>query len=68
MLARRQVWGIKGWERVLPVQDPFICRSRRITMVLDLKAAYRRLRDGQSWVFRTLTADWDAGLHGRLAA
>ncbi len=44
------------------------CRSRRITMVLDLKAAYRRLRDGRGWVFRTLTADWDEGLHGRLAA
>lgn len=44
------------------------CRSRRITMVLDLKAAYHRLRDRRGWVFRTLTADWDEGLHGRLAA
>lgn len=43
------------------------CQSRRITMVLDLKAAYQRLRKRKNWVFRTLTADWDEGLHCRLA-
>jgi hypothetical protein len=43
------------------------CRSRRITLILDLKAAYRHLRHRQSWIFRSLTADWDEGLHRRLA-
>lgn len=43
------------------------CASRRITMVLDLKAAYGRLRRRRGWIFRTLTADWDEGLHRRLA-
>jgi hypothetical protein len=36
-------------------------------MILDLKAAYQRLRQGRSWIFRALTADWDDGLHRRLA-
>jgi hypothetical protein len=43
------------------------CRSRRITLILDLKAAYQHLRHRQSWIFRSLTADWDDGLHRRLA-
>lgn len=43
------------------------CRSRRITMVLDLKAAYQRLKQRKSWIFRTLTSDWDERLHRRLA-
>lgn len=41
--------------------------SRRITMILDLKAAYQRLRRRKGWMFRTLTADWDEGLHRRFA-
>lgn len=44
------------------------CPSKRITLILDLKAAYQRLRARRSWIFRTLTADWDAGLHQRLTA
>ena len=43
------------------------CTSRRITLILDLKAAYNHLRRRQSWIFRSLTADWDEGLHRRLA-
>lgn len=43
------------------------CRSRRITLILDLKAAYQRLRQRKSWIFRSLTSDWDDGLHQRLA-
>ncbi len=43
------------------------CRSRRITLILDLKAAYRQLKGRQNWIFRSLTADWDEGLHRRLA-
>lgn len=43
------------------------CRSRRVTMVLDLKAAYQRLKARKNWIFRSLTADWDERLHRRLA-
>lgn len=43
------------------------CRSRRITLILDLKAAYQHLRRSQNWIFRSLTSDWDEGLHQRLA-
>ena len=39
------------------------CRSRRITMVLDLKAAYRRLKDKGNWVFRFFTDGWDEAIH-----
>jgi hypothetical protein len=41
------------------------CASRRITLVLDLKAAYQRLRQRKAWIFRALTADWDEALHRR---
>ncbi len=44
------------------------CASRRITMILDLKAGYQRLRQRQSWLFRSLTSDWDEGLHRQLAS
>lgn len=44
------------------------CASRRITMVLDLKAAYQRLRRRGNWMFRYLTSQWDDALHRRLAA
>ncbi len=57
MLARRQVWGIEGWERVLPVQDPFILvpnhSSRR--EVLYLVAALMLARGGRPVHF---LADW----------
>jgi len=43
------------------------CLNRRITMILDIKAAYQRLRREKRWIFRSLTADWDEGLHRRLA-
>lgn len=43
------------------------CASRRITLILDLKAAYQRLKRRKSWMFRSLTADWDDRLHQRLA-
>jgi hypothetical protein len=44
------------------------CNSRRITLILDLKAAYQRLRCGRNWIFRTLTSGWDEGMHLRLTA
>lgn len=38
-------------------------RSRRITLVLDLKQAYRRLRASGGMVYRLLTEGWDDQLH-----
>jgi len=43
------------------------CRNRRITMVLDLKAAYQRLKRRGNWIYRYLTFNWDDALHRRLA-
>jgi hypothetical protein len=42
-------------------------RSRRITLVLDLRAAYKRLKASGNWVFRYLTGEWPDALHRRLA-
>jgi ribosomal protein S18 acetylase RimI-like enzyme len=42
------------------------CPCRRITMLLDLKQTYLRLRLTNNWVFRTLTNGWDERLHERL--
>lgn len=44
------------------------CDSRRITLVLDLKSSYRRLKARGNWVYRYLTARWPDALHRRLAA
>jgi ribosomal protein S18 acetylase RimI-like enzyme len=44
------------------------CRSRRITLVLDLKAAYKRLRTRGSWLYRYLTDPWDDALHRHMVA
>jgi len=38
-------------------------RSRRITLVLDLKQAYRRLRASGGMIYRLLTDGWDERLH-----
>lgn len=43
-------------------------QSRRITLVLDLKACYRRLSVRRSWFFRYMTGQWADALHQRLAA
>ncbi len=40
--------------------------GRRITLVLDLKAAYNRLRVKGGWIFRFLTGGWDEQLHRRM--
>ena len=42
------------------------CPNRRITMVLDLAQAYRRLRQQNNWIFRYLTEGWSSDLHQRL--
>jgi len=44
------------------------CASRRITMVLDLRAAYLRLKARGNWMYRYLTGNWDERLHRQLAA
>ena len=33
--------------------------GRRITMLLDLKGAFRRLRTGNNWIFRYITQGWN---------
>jgi hypothetical protein len=38
-------------------------RSRRITLVLDIKSAYRRLREHSRWLFTALTSDWTELMH-----
>jgi hypothetical protein len=43
------------------------CDSRRITLLLDLRAAYRRLKERGNWFYRYLTGSWDEALHKRLA-
>jgi len=44
------------------------CRSRRITLLLDIKVAYQRLSARGHWLFRFLTGRWDERLHRLLAA
>ncbi|HVG50617.1 MAG TPA: GNAT family N-acetyltransferase [Xanthobacteraceae bacterium] len=44
------------------------CKSRRITMVLDLRACYMRLKTRGNWMFRFLTGAWDERLHRLMAA
>jgi hypothetical protein len=39
------------------------CSNRRLTMVLDLRDAYQRLRRTRRWVFRRLTQGWEPRLH-----
>jgi hypothetical protein len=43
-------------------------QSRRITLVLDLKACYRRLSVRRNWLFCCMTGHWADALHRRLAA
>ena len=44
------------------------CDSRRITLVLDLKSSYKRLKARGNWVFRHLTADWPDARHRQFAS
>jgi ribosomal protein S18 acetylase RimI-like enzyme len=43
------------------------CRLRRITMLLNLREAYQRLRLNRSRFYRFLTEGWDDALHRRLS-
>jgi len=42
------------------------CDLRRLTMVLDLQAAYLRLRKSGNWLYRYLTDGWPDSLHEKL--
>lgn len=41
--------------------------TSRITLVLDLKHSYLRLKRSGNWLFRNLTAQWPETLHRRFA-
>lgn len=43
-------------------------QGRRITLILDLKQAYARLRSNNGFIFRFLTGEWSDDLHQRMAA
>lgn len=43
-------------------------KGRRITLVLDIKAAYQRLKSRGNWFFRTMTRGWTEAMHRSLAA
>ncbi len=44
------------------------CPNRRITLVLDIKAAYRRIRETKKWIYRFLTRNWEKELHDQMVA
>jgi hypothetical protein len=48
-------------------QGELNCKSRRITLVLDLKSSYQRLKARGNWIYRYLTARWPETLHRRFA-
>lgn len=39
------------------------CRSRRITLLLDMRDSYYRMRDHSRWLFQALTNDWTDRMH-----
>jgi hypothetical protein len=43
------------------------CLNRRITMLLNIKQAYKRLKKNGSWIYRFLTEEWDAKLHEQVS-
>lgn len=43
------------------------CRSRRITLVLDISGACEPLKTQNQWLYRYLTCEWDEPSHRRLA-
>lgn len=42
------------------------CPNRRITLILDLKTGYARLRAQGGWLFRFFTEGWPAQIHEQL--
>lgn len=43
-------------------------QGRRITLLLDMKEAYRSLKARGNWFFRAITRSWPETMHQRLAA
>jgi len=43
-------------------------QSKRITMLLDLRDAYRRLKGGRNWIFRYITQGWPDKVFEQLSA
>lgn len=43
-------------------------KHKRITMLLDLGAAYRRLKQGKNWIFRYITQGWNEAELQQLSA
>jgi hypothetical protein len=44
------------------------CPNRRITLILDLRQAYRRLKNSKKRVYRMMTEGWPKELHHRMAS
>lgn len=44
------------------------CPNRRITLLLDLRQAYYRLRKSRNKIYRMLTDGWSEDMHERLAS
>ena len=42
------------------------CPNRRITMILDLQSAYRKLQKHGGWLYRYMTEGWTETLHERM--
>jgi len=44
------------------------CSSRRITLLLDLRESYCRLKSRGNWLYRYMTGAWDETLHRHMMA
>ncbi len=44
------------------------CANRRITLILDLRQAYYRLKKSKNKIYRMLTEGWTEDMHQRLAS
>jgi hypothetical protein len=44
------------------------CPNRRITLILDLRQAYRRLKNSKKRIYRMMTEGWPEELHQRMAS
>lgn len=44
------------------------CPNRRITLILELKAGYHRLKEHGGWLFRFFTEGWPDHIHQKLCA
>lgn len=55
---------VVGFRRVAShLQGEINCPNRRITLILDLREAYRKLQRRENRFYRSITLDWDESLH-----